>query len=279
MSVATGDPVSLAAVVGRPIDHSLSPLIHAAWIEAAGLSAAYFAFSTTESAFEPTLRRLGGVLSGVNVTAPFKEMALKLSDRALPGARRAAAANLLLFEPGGAVVADNTDGVGLLAAFADQAPGFDPAAAPMVILGAGGAARGAISAFIDAGAPEVRVINRTPERAEALVAAFGDRVKVVMPERSEEAIAGAGAIINAISGGPAAPLSGACAEAVVMDMTYRPLVTPLLRAAQARGLRTVDGLAMLIGQARPSFEALFGRSPPADVDVRALALAAMEARS
>jgi len=240
----------LAGVVGRPVHHSLSPVLHNTW-----------------------LGFRGGSLAGVNVTLPFKTDALAAADRVSPRARTAGAANVLVFEADGSVTADNTDGEGLLYAFARQAPGFRPESGPLVLFGAGGAARGAAAAFLEAGCPEVRLLNRTRSRAEAVAEALGGRVRV-LDLTDAAALDGAAALINASSAGlgPDAPpppdFSAAPAGAVAMDMTYKPLRTPFLAAAAARGLATVDGLDMLIGQARPAFEAFFGRPPPAEPDVR-----------
>lgn len=261
---------TVAAVVGSPVKHSLSPLIHNAWIEAAGLDAVYIAIEPGDFvAFALALK--GGTIRGLNVTAPFKADALALTDDASVRARRAGAANLLIFEPAGDILADNTDGEGLLAAFAEQAPGFDVRAGPAVILGAGGAARGAVAAFVDAGAPTVRVVNRSPERARALAADFGSTITAYDFGDIDQALDGANAVVNATPDATAISLKAAPRSATIMDMVYRPLSTPLLSQAKALGMPTVDGLAMLIGQARPSFTALFG-GPPPDVDVRALAL-------
>lgn len=268
----------VAAVVGAPVSHSLSPLIHNAWIAAAGLDAIYIALRPGTAGFAPLAQALrGGVVRGLNVTAPFKGEALAAADRASPRARRAGSANLLLFEASGDIGADNTDGEGLLAALAGGVPGFDPAAGPVVILGAGGAARGAAAAFLDAGAPAVRLLNRSPERARALAAELGGPVAAVAPDGERAALADAAVIVNATPAAPDIPLEAAPARAVVMDMVYAPLRTPLLARAQALSLATVDGLAMLIGQAAPSFTALFG-APVPEFDVRALALAALAAR-
>ncbi|MGH7022375.1 MAG: shikimate dehydrogenase family protein [Caulobacteraceae bacterium] len=259
----------VAAVVGSPIAHSLSPVIHNAWIEAAGLDAVYVALEPSN--LTELVRALrGGVVRGLNVTAPFKTEALALADSASERARHAGSANLLIFEADGTIRADNTDGEGLLAAFAEQASGFDPAAGPAVIVGAGGAARGAAAAFVEAGAPGVRLVNRSREKALALAASFGGAVAVC---DADDALAGANAIINATPISPSVPLEVAPRSVVVMDMVYRPLETPLLAQARARGLRTVDGLAMLISQARPSFESLFGVAPPESVDTRAIVIA------
>ncbi|MCA6249106.1 MAG: shikimate dehydrogenase [Phenylobacterium sp.] len=264
----------LAGVVGRPVRHSLSPVIHNAWLAAAGLDGAYVAFSLAPERFSAFVEGFrGGSLAGVNVTLPFKTDALAAADRVSPRAQAAGAANVLVFEADGSVTADNTDGEGLLYAFARQAPGFRPESGPLVLFGAGGAARGAAAAFLEAGCPEVRLLNRTRSRAEAVADALGGRVRV-LDQPDAAALDGAAALINASSAGlgPDAPpppdFSAAPAGAVAMDMTYKPLRTPFLEAAAARGLATVDGLDMLIGQARPAFEAFFGRPPPAEPDVR-----------
>lgn len=264
----------LAGVVGRPVHHSLSPVLHNTWLAAAGLDGAYVAFSLAPERFSAFVEGFrGGSLAGVNVTLPFKTDALAAADRVSPRARTAGAANVLVFEADGSVTADNTDGEGLLYAFARQAPGFRPESGPLVLFGAGGAARGAAAAFLEAGCPEVRLLNRTRSRAEAVAEALGGRVRV-LDLTDAAAFDGAAALINACSAGlgPDAPpppdFSAAPAGAVAMDMTYKPLRTPFLAAAAARGLATVDGLDMLIGQARPAFKAFFGRPPPAEPDVR-----------
>ena len=257
-----------AGVAGQPIAHSLSPLIHTAWIVAAGLDADYRAFGPADAAGFADLVAEGraGRLRGLNVTAPFKERALALADEASAAARTCGSANLLVFE-NGRVRADSTDGVGLMAALTEQAPQLDVRGRPVVVLGAGGAARAAVAALSGAGA-EVGVLNRTRARAEALAGDLG--AAVVDPDALAEAVL----VVNALSVPPEIDLSRLRDEAVLMDMTYRPLLTPFLMQGRARGLGTVDGLAMLIGQARPSFRAIFGIEAP-DIDVRTLALAAL----
>ena len=275
---------TVAGVVGAPVRHSLSPLIHNAWIEAAGVDGVYVVLAPTAEHFPKLLDGLrGGALRGLNVTLPFKEAALAAADRASERARRAGAANLLVFESDGTISADNTDGEGLLWAFSEQAPNLDITARPVVVLGAGGAARGAVAALLDAGAPEVRIVNRTLARAEAIAEAVGGPVTVHEWGGLREAMTASSVVINATSLGLAGkdPLAvsfdGLQAGAVVMDMVYRPLRTAFLARAASEGFTTVDGLAMLIGQAAPSFKAFFGQTPPTSVDVRRLALAALEA--
>lgn len=266
----------VAGVAGQPVRHSLSPLIHNAWIAASGLDAVYVPFAPADAAGFGALVAAGraGLLRGLNVTAPFKAAALSLADEADDAARRCGSANLLLFE-NERVRASSTDGAGLMAALAEQAPQLDPAGQAAVVLGAGGAARAAVAALLDAGAGEVRIVNRSRARAEEL-AGLDDRASAWPPDQLGPALVGAALVVNAVSGGDPPDLGTLSDGAVVMDMTYRPLLTPLLAAAGARGLSTVDGLAMLIGQARPSFEAFFGAPPPPG-DVRAAALAALEA--
>ena len=277
----------VAGVVGSPVIHSLSPLIHNAWISASGLDAAYVPFSPGESGFEALVSGLrGGAIRGLNVTIPFKETALALADEADPLARLAGAANLLLFQPDGRIIARNTDGPGLVGAIEAQAPGFDLTAGPTVILGAGGAARGAAAVLVLAGAPQVWLVNRSLERAVALAGDLGGKgpgkvsaeVSAWRYDQSGALLDQARLVVNATSlglgGGPGPPvdLSRLGPGAMVMDMVYKPLETGLLADARFRGLRTVDGLEMLIRQAIPSFEAFFGILPPRDIDVRGLAM-------
>ena len=286
MSVNINGSTIVAGVAGSPVRHSLSPLLHNAWIADAGLDAVYVPFTPPVAEFRCFLEGLrGGAIRGLNVTLPFKEDALNGADRPTERASRAQAANLLIFDPDGTIIADNTDGMGLLAAFAEQAPGFDPKAGPVAILGAGGAARGAAAAFVDAGASDVRVINRTLAKAEFIKGALDGPVSAWRLDKAAEAFQGVKAVINATSVGltadddqPVFPLEATPEDAVAMDMVYKPLRTPFLQQAEKLGRRTVDGLAMLIGQAVPSFEAFFGRPPPKETDVRKLALEVLETR-
>jgi shikimate dehydrogenase len=267
---------TVAGIVGAPVTHSLSPVIHNAWLAAAGIDGVYAPFSPQRGGFAALIKGFaGGTIRGLNVTVPFKEEALNLATHVSLRARRAGAANLLTFERDGSITADNTDGEGLLGALAAQAPGFDVTSGPAVIIGAGGAARGAASALADAGAPEIRIVNRTAARAVELAGAVGGPVRAVGDD--EAAFSHARLIVNAttlgLGGGDGPDASFVAAPgAVVMDMVYQPLRTEFLRRAAAAGLVTVDGLEMLIRQAAPSFDAFFGAAPP-PLDVRALCLA------
>ena len=258
----------LAGIAGQPVAHSLSPVIHNAWLEAGGIDGAYMPFAPKDADGFDALVAAGraGLVQGLNVTAPFKEQAFALADEASAAAQATGSANILVFD-NGCVRADSSDGVGVLCALAEQAPGLKLKEAVVVMLGAGGAARAGAGALIEAGA-SIRILNRSRDRAEALAADLGASVSVA----DETALASADLVINALSVQPTIDLSLLKPTAVVMDMTYKPVVTPFLAAARARGLTTVDGLAMLIGQAAPSFTALFRRPPPL-LDLRALLLA------
>jgi len=270
----------VAGVVGAPVRQSLSPVIHNGWLAACGIDGVYTPFALHPDRFEAFVEGLrGGGVSGLNITLPFKARALAVSDVADEAAQAAGAANLLLFRSDGAVEARNTDGLGLLAAFDDQAPEVDFRDATVVILGAGGAARGALGALLEAGVAQISILNRTEARALALADLFGPRVRALPMDAAGVAFEGARVLINASAAGlagddaPVLPLERLRPGSVVMDMVYKPLQTPLLRQADRLGFRTVDGLAMLIGQARPSFEAFFGQPAPMGDDARDWALA------
>ncbi len=282
----------VAAIVGQPVHHSMSPFLHNAWLRTMKMNGVYAAFGPKdEHAFERLILscRTNGI-KGLNITAPFKAQALALADTVAESARHCGSANVLTFDDDGYVHAQSTDGYGLIRAFELQAPSCDLKSGPVVIMGAGGASRAAVAAMLEAGSPEVRIVNRTLARAEELVFAFQTdqshihltgkektisfRQKVTAFELTEvdRAFTGAVAVINAASGGPLPLFDALDDNATIMDMTYRPLKTNWLKAAEERGLKTVDGLGMLIEQARPSFEAFYGQLPDAECDIRSLAL-------
>lgn len=256
----------VTGIAGNPVAHSLSPVIHNAWLAAGGIDGVYVPFAPADAAGFDSLVAAGraGLIMGLNVTAPFKEQAFALADQATAAARLTSSANILQFE-NGRVLADSSDGIGLIRGLNEQAPDLDVGGRPVVMLGAGGAARAGSGALVEAGA-EVRIVNRSPERAQALAADLGPSVRVMA---ADDAFDGAVLVINALTVAPSIDFDRIAPGTVVMDMTYKPLATPFLTAARERGLPTVDGLAMLIGQAAPSFEALFRRPPP-PLDLRAL---------
>jgi shikimate dehydrogenase len=266
--------LSLAAIVGTPVHHSLSPFLHNAWLRDLKLNGVYGAFNPKdEHGFERLVLscRSNGI-KGLNITAPYKEQALKLSDSLSDIAIKGQSVNLMTFDDDGRVHGHSTDGYGLIRAFALQAPDCDLTAGPVTIVGAGGAARAVIASLLDFGTPEVRIVNRTVARAEELVFAFKVGVSAYALADIDQALKGSVAVINAASGGPMPLMDALDSAPAVMDMTYRPLKTNWLRVAEGRGLAVVDGLGMLIEQARPSFEAFYGVTPNPACDVRGLAL-------
>jgi shikimate dehydrogenase len=258
----------IAGVVGHPVRHSLSPQIQNGWIESTGLDAVYLAFEPPRDRFRQFIDGLrGGVVLGLNVTIPFKEEALSLADAASDFARRAGAANLLLFKPDGTIEADNMDGAGLITAL-EAVARRRQLEGTAVIIGAGGAARAAAIALLDRGASGVTVVNRSLSRAEE-IASLDRRIRARPWAEAERTLEEASVLINATSlgmdGQPPLELSldKLPKNAAVLDMVYRPLVTPFLAAARDRGNKCANGLDMLLRQAEPSFARIFGAAPKA----------------
>jgi shikimate dehydrogenase len=260
----------LAGVLGWPVSHSRSPRLHGFWLDRYAIDGAYLPLPVRPERFESAVRALADLgFAGANVTIPHKEAAFALCDEVSEVARRAGSVNTLVFR-GGRIHGTSTDGFGCLESIRGQAPGWSAEAGPAVILGAGGAVRAVAAALLDAGCPRLTLVNRTASRAEAIARDLGGPVEVATtPPLAEAAL-----LINGTSLGmqgeppleiDLAPLPPA---AVVQDMVYVPLETPLLAAARARGLRAVDGLGMLLHQARPGFEAWFGVAPQVDAELR-----------
>jgi shikimate dehydrogenase len=263
-------------VVGWPVSHSRSPLIHGYWLERYGIAGSY-----TRAAVKPEdaagfLRDLKGQgYVGCNVTIPHKETAFAVADVALPAAQAAGAANTLWYEDG-TLKADNTDGSGFVGNIASTVPALTFEGAVVAMLGAGGAARGIAFALLEAGVAEIRVFNRTRARADALAAAFGARIAAFDWSERNARLPGAALLINTTPLGMGntdaleVDVDALDADCIVADIVYVPLETPLLAAAHRRGLRTVDGLGMLLHQAVPGFERWFGVRPEVTDELRAL---------
>ena len=276
----------LAGVMGWPVDHSLSPRLHGFWLEHYRIDGAYLPLPVAPEGFERALQGLADAgFRGVNLTLPHKQAGLAACHDVAPLAERIGAVNTVVFE-GGRFEGCNTDAFGFLENLRQAAPAWDAAAGPALVLGAGGAARAVAAALLDAGAPEVRLSNRTAARAEALAEALGAgagalgvRVVPLPWERRAEALDGLALLVNATSLGMAGQpalnldLGSLPAAALVTDIVYTPLETPLLARARARGNPAVDGLGMLLHQARPGFEAWFGVAPEVTAELRAFVLA------
>jgi shikimate dehydrogenase len=267
----------LAGIMGWPVGHSLSPRLHGHWLRRYGIDGAYVPFAVPPERLEPALRALSALgLRGCNLTIPHKEAALALVDRATPLARRIGAVNTVVVEADGELAGDNTDGFGLVASLTAGRPGWRAEAGPAVLLGAGGAARAVAVALLDAGMPEVRLLNRTPDRAQKLAAELDGPIAVVPWAERARALAGAALLVNTTSLGMAGQpplvlsLDALPRTALVTDLVYTPLITPLLAVARAHGHPVVDGVGMLMHQARPGFRAWFGVEPVVDQELRAV---------
>jgi shikimate dehydrogenase len=269
-----GNDLKKACVIGWPIEQSRSPLIHGYWLKTYGIAGRYDRKAVPPgeaAAFIRSLESRG--LEGCNVTAPHKQAVFEAADWRDPSAEAVGAANTVWRE-GAKVCVANTDTYGFMTHLAQSAPGWDRKDAPVAIFGAGGAARAIIYGFLDAGIEVVRLINRTVERAESLVAHFGPRVQSWAWNDRARAVADAGVVVNTTTLGMVgnAPLDLDLAvlskDAIVADIVYVPLKTPLLAAADARGHRTVDGLGMLLHQAVPGFARWFGVTPEVTGELR-----------
>ncbi len=274
----------LAGVIGWPVSHSLSPRLHGFWLGTYAIDGAYVALPVASAHLEQAVRGLPALgFAGANVTVPHKEPVLTLMDEVSETAARIGAVNTIVCRDDGTLFGDNTDAYGFLNNLTSSVPAWCADAAPALVLGAGGASRAVIDALLSGGCPEVRLCNRTPTRAETVAAEFGDRVRPVAWEDRGDAGADIGVLVNTTSLGMVGqpplemPLDLVPATAVVTDIVYNPLETPLLAAAAARGLSTVDGLGMLLHQAVPGFAAWFGTTPEVSAELRAFVLAAMQA--
>ncbi len=258
----------LAGVIGWPVSHSRSPRLHGFWLDELGIDGAYVPLPVTPEDFPAivaALPRMGFV--GANITVPHKEAALALVDEIDGVAARIGAINTLVVLPDGRIEGQNTDAFGFMANLRAGAPQWRAESGPAVVLGAGGAARAVVAGLQDAGIPQIRLVNRSQERAEKLAAAFGGSIQILPWSQRATSLDGAALLINTTTlGMVGAPtldldLSALPISAVVTDIVYVPLETPLLAAARQRGHPVVDGIGMLLWQAVPGFEAWFGIRP------------------
>lgn len=272
--------IPLAGLIGSPVAHSRSPILHGHWLRRYGLAGHYVPLDIAENRLETVLRLLPELgFVGVNVTIPYKERVLALADLVSDRASLIGAANTLIFRPDGKIHADNTDGYGFVENLRQSVPDWNPAAGSATVLGAGGAARAVVASLLDVGVPEIRVTNRTRPRAEMLRDSFGNRVQVHDWVRAGNLLEDSALVVNTTSLGMTGkpemrvPLDGLQRGCVVSDLVYAPLETRLLRVARENGCRAVDGLGMLLHQAVPGFERWFGRRPEVDAALREAVLA------
>jgi shikimate dehydrogenase len=269
----------LAGIIGWPIDHSLSPRVHGYWLQCYQIDGAYVPLAVRPDDLALALAALPKLgFRGVNVTLPHKRAALNLVDETSEEARRIGALNTIVVAADGHLWGTNTDAFGFSESL--RAVGADRSLrqGPAVVVGAGGAARAVCVALLDLGVPFLRLTNRTEAAATALAQAHRGLIEVFPWEHRNEALEGASLLVNTtvlgMIGNPELQLdlSDLPPNAPVVDIVYRPLRTALLRSAAARGHPTVEGIEMLLHQARPGFAAWFGRDPEVTEELRAFVL-------
>jgi len=262
--------------MGWPVMHSRSPALHNYWFAHYGLAGTYVPLAIKPDDLEPALRALAPLgFSGCNLTIPHKERALQVIDGVDAVARRIGAISCVVVRPDGSLSGTNNDGHGFVHNILQQQPEWRADAGPVAVIGAGGGARAVVYSLAERGAREIRVINRTLARGQALAREFGPPVTSIAWEERHRALNGAAMLINTTSQGMAGqpPLDLALEElptsALVCDIVYVPLETPLLAAARRRGNRTVDGLGMLLHQAGLAWKAWFRLEPKVTPELRA----------
>jgi shikimate dehydrogenase len=271
------DRFLLAGLMGFPVMHSRSPKLHNYWLAQHGLTGAYLPLAIRTEGLRAALRALPALgFSGCNLTIPHKEAALAIVDRVDPVARRIGAMNCVVVAPDGSLEGQNHDAFGYVESIREAQPNWRADAGPIVVIGAGGGARAVLVSLIDQGAREIRLVNRTSGRAAALQRDLGGPIAALPWEQRGAALGGAAMLINTTNQGMvgAPPLELALdalpPTALVSDIVYIPRETPLLAAARKRGNPTVNGLGMLLHQARPAFRAWFGIMPEVTPELRAM---------
>jgi shikimate dehydrogenase len=264
----------IAGLLCWPTFQSRSPVIHNHWLAHYDIPGRYVLFPVPPERLEQAVRGLSALgLRGCNVTTPHKQAIFPLLDRVDDLARRIGAVNTVVVEPDGTLTGFNNDGNGFIQSLRDADPAWRPDSGPILVLGAGGASRAVVASLAAQGAREIRVCNRSVDKAQEIADAVGSVVKVVAWDQREDALDGIAMLANATSLGMTGkgplpmPLDRLPARAIVGDLIYLPPETPLLAAARARGNTTVNGLGLLLNQARPAFNAWFGVMPEITPDL------------
>jgi shikimate dehydrogenase len=275
--MAQSEQFRRACVMGSPISHSRSPLLHNYWFRQHGLAGSYVTQEVKPQGLEAALRALPAQgYAGCNLTIPLKQEAMKIVDEVDEVAKRIGAISCVIVRPDGKLAGTNNDWYGFLESLREAEPGWRADAGPVVVLGAGGGARAVSYGLMQEGATGIRLVNRTFARAKAVAEAFGPAVKPLHWEQRDDCLEGAAMVVNATSQGmtgqPALDvrLDRLGRDALVVDIIYSPLETPFLAQARERGNRTVNGLGMLLHQGRPAWKAWFGIDTEVTPELRSL---------
>jgi shikimate dehydrogenase len=275
--MAHPDRFLLAGVMGWPVMHSRSPMLHNYWFGAHDLAGTYVPLAIRPEGLEKALRALPALgFAGCNLTIPHKETAFRFVDEVDDTAKKIGAISCVVVRPDGSLAGSNNDSFGFAEGLLEACPDWRADAGPATIIGAGGAARAVVHALTSRGATDIRLINRTRQRATVLATELGGPVTVLGWEDRHAALAGASLVVNTTSQGMVGypPLDLALdalpREAIVADVIYIPGETPLLAAARTRGHRVVNGLGMLLHQARPAWRAWFNIDPQVTPEMRRL---------
>jgi shikimate dehydrogenase len=275
--MAKPDHFRLACVMGWPIAHSRSPLLHNYWFRQHGLSGTYFPVAVKPEGLGAALRALPALgFAGCNLTIPLKQEAMKIVDEVDAVAKRIGAISCVIVRPDGTLAGTNNDWYGFVHNLRQAQPGWRADAGPAVVLGAGGGSRAVCYGLMQEGAKEIRLVNRTFTRAKAIAEEAGKSVQALHWEQRDDCLEGAALVVNATSQGMTGQppldirLDRLASDALVADIIYSPLETPFLAQARKRGNRTVDGLGMLLHQGRPAWKAWFGIDTEVTPELREL---------
>ena len=269
-------PFALVGLMGWPVAHSRSPAIHNHWMAEQGLQGAYVLLPVAPANLAQALRALPVMgFAGCNLTIPHKVAAMALVDSVDATARRIGAINTVVVQADGSLAGFNTDGFGYVHSLMHEQPDWRADAGPAVVIGAGGAARAVLVSLLEQGARDIRLCNRSEDKARQLAAELGDPILAVPWSERHAALAGAALLVNTTSQGMSGQtaldlsLEALPADALVSDLVYVPMQTPLLLAARLRGNPTVGGLGMLLHQAQAAYASWFGTTPTVSAALRA----------
>ncbi|MDH5410328.1 MAG: shikimate dehydrogenase [Alphaproteobacteria bacterium] len=269
------DKFLLAGVMGWPVMHSRSPMMHNYWFEQQGLAGTYVPLAIEPGKLAPALRALHPLgFAGCNLTIPHKQDAMEIVDEVDEVAARIGAISCVVARPDGSLFGTNNDWLGFIGNLKQQQPDWRADAGPAAVIGGGGGARAVCYGLMQEGVPEIRLVNRTPERAQAIAAEFGGPIRVVAWADRHDALDGVATLVNTTSQGMVGMpdldlrLDRLPGAALVSDIIYTPLETPLLAAARQRGNPTVNGLGMLLHQGIPAWKLWFGVEPAVTDELR-----------